>query len=109
MKRDVLGRVGTDARRREALLDKFEPSGLSGPKFAALAGLCYQTFAGWFQKRSQLRGADPVRPLRDLAARPDAGLALVLPHGAGVVREAASGAPAGRRAGGDGDIYPSQS
>jgi len=39
------------AGRREQLLDEFERSGLSGKKFAALAGIKYQTFATWAQKR----------------------------------------------------------
>jgi hypothetical protein len=47
LKQDVKGRVGTPAERREALLAEFERSGLSGPKFAALAGVKYQTFAWW--------------------------------------------------------------
>ena len=35
LKTDVLGRVKTGARQREAILDEFERSGLSGTKFAA--------------------------------------------------------------------------
>ena len=77
LKRDVLGRVRSDVRRREALLDEFERSGLSGPKFAALAGLCYQTFAAWLHKRRRQRRDDPVRPLRAGAVRRDAGPVLM--------------------------------
>ena len=38
-KTDVLGRIKTPAARREQLLDEFERSGLSGCKFAELAGI----------------------------------------------------------------------
>lgn len=51
LKQDGLGRVQTSAERREQLLDEFERSGLSGKKFAALAGIKYQTFATWAQQR----------------------------------------------------------
>jgi hypothetical protein len=52
---DVLGRVKTPAARREQLLDEFERSGLSGSKFAELAGIKYSTFATWGQKRRRAR------------------------------------------------------
>src|SRR5271170_4392738 len=51
LKQDVLGRVKTPKARREQLLDEFERSGLPGQKFAELAGIKYQTFATWAQKR----------------------------------------------------------
>ncbi|MDE3068577.1 MAG: IS66 family insertion sequence element accessory protein TnpB [Verrucomicrobiota bacterium] len=60
LKRDGQGRVRMPAARREQLLDEFERSGLSGPKFAALAGLKYQTFATWAQKRKRQREAAKV-------------------------------------------------
>lgn len=60
LKTDVLGRVKTPAARREQLLDEFECSGLSGQKFAELAGLRYQTFASWAQKRRRQRGDYPA-------------------------------------------------
>ena len=47
LKTDGLGRVKTPVARRESLLDEFERTGLSGAKFAALAGIKYQTFAAW--------------------------------------------------------------
>src|SRR5580698_8112747 len=56
LKTDVLGRVKTPAARREQLLDEFDRSGLNGRKFAELAGIKYQTFATWAQKRRR-RGA----------------------------------------------------
>jgi hypothetical protein len=60
LKQDVLGRVKTPATRREQLLDEFERSGLPGLKFAELAGIKYQTFATWAQKRRRQRGAYPA-------------------------------------------------
>jgi transposase len=60
LKQDVLGRVRRSATQREQLLDEFERSGLSGRKFAALAGVNYQTFATWAQRRRQQRGAYPI-------------------------------------------------
>jgi len=51
LKQDRQGRVMTSAARREELLDEFERSGLSGPRFAVLAGIKYQTFATWARKR----------------------------------------------------------
>jgi hypothetical protein len=51
LKSDVLGRVKTPLERREALVDEFEKSGMSGQAFAKWAGLNYQTFATWVQKR----------------------------------------------------------
>ena len=51
IKTDVLGRLRTSAARRENLLEEFESSGITATKFAALAGIKYQTFATWLQKR----------------------------------------------------------
>lgn len=51
LKTDVLGRVKMPLDRREALVDEFEKSGMSGQAFAKWAGLNYQTFATWVQKR----------------------------------------------------------
>ena len=73
LKIDEVGRVRTPAERRESLLDEFERSGLSGPKFAALAGIKYQTFAAWAAKRRRQRlsvtaPAKPAAPARWLEA-----------------------------------------
>lgn len=57
LKTDTKGRIRTPLARREQLLDEFERSGLSAAKFAELAGLKYQTFAGWVQRRRKQRGA----------------------------------------------------
>ena len=56
LKQDVLRRVKTPKVRREQLLDEFERSGLTGQKFAKLAGIKYQTFATWVQRRRRQRG-----------------------------------------------------
>jgi hypothetical protein len=57
LKRDSRRRVKTTAAQRAALLDEFDRSGLSGPQFARVAGVAYQTFATWVQKRR--RGGKP--------------------------------------------------
>lgn len=41
--------------RREAMLDEFERSGLPATQFAHAAGIQYQTFACWVQKRRHAR------------------------------------------------------
>ncbi len=56
LKTDTRGRVQTPPERREKLLEEFERSGLSGAKFAALAGIKYQTFAAWVKRRRKERG-----------------------------------------------------
>ncbi len=96
LKTDEKGRVRTPAARRESLLDEFERSGLSGAKFAALAGIKYPTFAVWAQQRRRQRGGrttvrarpnDPVRWLEAVveAAGPESqlapGVGLQLPGG----------------------------
>lgn len=62
LKTDELGRVRVPKERQEALLDEFERSGLSGVKFAALAGIKYPTFALWAQKRRKDREKQGVEP-----------------------------------------------
>jgi hypothetical protein len=51
LKTDVMGRMKTPAVRRQSLLEEFDRSGLSGAKFAELAGIKYSTFAGWLHLR----------------------------------------------------------
>ena len=55
LKQDGMGRVKMPVARREHLLDEYEHSGLSGAKFAALAGIKYSTFASWAQRRRRQR------------------------------------------------------
>ena len=63
LKQDGRGRVRTSAARREQLLVEFERSGLSGPKFAELVGVKYQTFATWVQRRQRQLGAAAKVPV----------------------------------------------
>ncbi len=62
LKQDVQGRVRTPVERREQLLEEFGRSGLSGPKFAELVGVKYQTFAGWMHERRKKRPAVAAMP-----------------------------------------------
>ena len=94
LKTDTKGRIRTPPARREQLLDEFERSSLSAAKFAELAGLKYQTFAGWVQRRRKQRGAvAPVvapgpgqlrwlEAVVEQTAGDPAGLCLQLPGGA---------------------------
>jgi len=52
----LTGRVRMPKDRREAILDAFERSGMSGQAFAAHIGVKYPTFATWVQKRRRSRG-----------------------------------------------------
>ncbi len=61
IKADVRGRMQRTPEQRERILDEYERSGLSGPKFAALCGVKYQTFAGWLARRKNQRQAHPKR------------------------------------------------
>ena len=51
IKTDRIGRIHVKAEHREALLDKFERSGMSGQQFAKHHGIKYSTFANWRQQR----------------------------------------------------------
>lgn len=53
LKTDKLGRVQVPPERREAILDEFERSGMTGIAFAERYGIKYQTFASWRQKRKK--------------------------------------------------------
>lgn len=48
---DTRGRVRVNKERREALLAQFDKSGMTGKRFAAWAGINYQTLCGWLQRR----------------------------------------------------------
>ena len=63
LKTDALGRVRMPADRREAILDAFEQSGMSGQAFAKHVGVKYPTFASWIQKRRRLRSGYPQKKL----------------------------------------------
>lgn len=57
LKQDTQGRVRVSPQRREALVDEFEKSGVSGMKFARLVGIKYSTFANWVKQRRERRAA----------------------------------------------------
>jgi hypothetical protein len=68
IKTDGKGRVRMPADRREELLEEFERSGISGPQFAALVGVKYQTLAGWARKRRQRGQAKVISPVAQVSA-----------------------------------------
>ena len=78
--REGARRERVSAQRREALLDEFERSGLSGVQFARRAGLKYPTFAAWVQNRRRKTQATPSpsgpKAVAFIEAVPDAD-----PHG----------------------------
>ena len=96
LKTDGRGRVQTPAARRESLLDEFERSGLSGPKFAALVGVKYQTFAAWSARRRQhattKSPTKPVDPVRWLEAVVQEAQAPVSPKTSAVILRLPGGA-----------------
>lgn len=94
IKTDARGRLHRTREQRERILDEYERSGLSGPKFAALCGVKYQTFAAWWarrksqkarpQGRQQSKAPSPVRWLEASVqpqTDPGVGLLLQLPGG----------------------------
>lgn len=90
MKVDGRGRLRYTPEQRASLLNAYDASGLSGPKFAALHGVKYQTFAAWRSKRTCLN-AVPKLPAPNPstfievevpAARSSDGVAVLLPGGA---------------------------
>ncbi|HET7101760.1 MAG TPA: IS66 family insertion sequence element accessory protein TnpB [Terriglobia bacterium] len=68
IKTDVRGRMQRTPEQRERILGEYERSGLSGPKFAALCGVKYQTFATWLARRKRQRDAHPKRRAQRKAA-----------------------------------------
>ena len=84
LKTDALGRVHTPPEQREALLDAFHQSGMSGAAFARLHGIRYQTFMGWCQKRAR-RPSGEEPQFHELVVSPGKpcahGLTVELPGG----------------------------
>lgn len=67
LKIDSRQRVRVGRQRREALLDEFERSGLSGPAFSKRHGIKYSTFASWsLKRRKQERPADGLPTLAEI-------------------------------------------
>ena len=63
LKKDARGRVRSTPQQRQAVLEEFERSGLSGPQFARVAGIAYQTFSTWRAQHQKSR-ALTLGPLR---------------------------------------------
>lgn len=92
LKTDTLGRrEPTSPEHREAWLDAFERTSMSGAAFARLHGIRYTTFAHWRKIRRQQRQADENKPSAFFeeveVRRPDpvaVGLNISLPGGATV-------------------------
>jgi hypothetical protein len=81
--------VRTGRERREQLLAEFDRSGVSGARFARMAGIKYATFAGWLhQRRGKAAGARRSRRVTwvEAAVKPcmaqGAALRVQLPGGA---------------------------
>lgn len=60
MKSDRRGRLRYTPEQKAALMDAYQSSGLSGPRFAAIHGVNYQTLASWLQKRKQTSPPSPA-------------------------------------------------
>ena len=57
---DRRGRLRYTAEQKQALVEAYEASGLSCPRFAALHGVNYQTLVSWLKKRRQVDSDHPV-------------------------------------------------
>jgi len=68
LKRGARRRVRTTAAQRAAMLAEYACSGLSGPAFARVAGVNYQTFACWRQQQRKAGAA--LLPAPGAAAAP---------------------------------------
>jgi hypothetical protein len=64
VKTDCKGRLRVSKEQRKAVLAKFEQSGMSPAKFAAMAGIRYSTFAGWLQRYRRLKPRVASKGLR---------------------------------------------
>lgn len=91
VKFDRRGRLRYAPEQKSALIEAYAASGLSGPKFAALHGVNYQTFAAWLQKRKRAAAPPGLPGPQDWALvevavpavrESAAGLTVLLPGGA---------------------------
>ncbi len=60
LKADRRGRLRYSPEQKQALVEAYEASGLSCPRFAALHGVNYQTLVSWLKKRRQGGADHPV-------------------------------------------------
>lgn len=70
---DAKGRLRVPKEQRKAVLARFEQSGMSAARFAAVAGIKYSTFAGWVQRYRRAKPKSALRRLRLLEAVVDQG------------------------------------
>lgn len=64
LRQDTAGRVRTSKERRVLLMAQFDRSGLSGARFARMAGIKYQTFANWLHVRRRQAQGGSKKPQR---------------------------------------------
>lgn len=57
---DRRGRLRYTAEQKQTIIEAYEASGLSGPKFAELHGVCYQTLVYWLKKRQSPATGHPA-------------------------------------------------
>jgi len=87
IKTDKAGRRRLSYEHKEALLDTFESSSMSGAQFAKKYGLVYPTFASWVKKRrvsrARIEEASPSPDFveLDLGGPECDALIVELPHG----------------------------
>ena len=99
LKSDEAGRVQTPVARQVELVREFERSGLSGPRFAALAGVKYPTFATWRRRHgAQGPAREQCKPLflevtAAQTATAAAAVEIALPGGARVILHDAQQVP----------------
>jgi hypothetical protein len=60
LSQDARGHVLVSRERREALLEEYDRSGMSGVKFAQYVGIKYSTLASWLQKRRRRRDREKM-------------------------------------------------
>lgn len=70
LKTDTRHRVRTPASQREALLDAFERTSMSGAQFARHHGIRYPTFANWCQKRRRSGSMAKIKATAKAAPQP---------------------------------------
>jgi hypothetical protein len=71
LKLDAKGRVRSTEQQRAAVLLEFKRSGLSGPRFAAVAGVNYQTLATSIGKARQQSKPDEASPAGSAKPNPN--------------------------------------
>jgi len=58
MKTDRRGRLRYTPEQKKTMVEGYQASGLSAPRFATLHGVNYQTLVSWIKKR-KIQGAEP--------------------------------------------------